>query len=289
MQEIPMPAESLCHYTRADTAFSHIIPSGKLKMNPYGKMRDPFENKHPYLRSLSGWTPPSADPADADEGDAQAAMFWEVQGHIARSRDAWVLLSLTRYDDRGGLDDRWGTSRLYRAPWSRPRLWEQYADNHTGVCLVFDRDAIVETVGASLKPGESEHRAVEYSLGGLASSDASLGLVTDFEDGHLTIAEAVELYVLKHSGAFFFLKTEDWASEWEYRFIFRSSAKGEPTASPEPFFAQYGDSLRCVVVGERFPTWQLPAAQSVADSAEVELRQMHWDIGWPAPAKVKRR
>lgn len=112
MQEIPMPAESLCHYTRADTAFSHIIPSGKLKMNPYGKMRDPFENKHPYLRSLSGWTPPSADPADADEGDAQAAMFWEVQGHIARSRDAWVLLSLTRYDDRGGLDDRWGTSRL---------------------------------------------------------------------------------------------------------------------------------------------------------------------------------
>ena len=150
MQEIPPPTEALCHYTRADTAFSHIIPSGKLKMNPYGKMRDPFENKHPYLRSLSGWTPPSADPAETDENDALGAMFWEVQGHIARSRDAWVLLSLTRYDDRDLLDDRWGTSRLYRAPWSRPRLWEQYAENHAGVCLVFDRDVMVETVEADL-------------------------------------------------------------------------------------------------------------------------------------------
>ena len=234
IQEIAPPEDSLCHYTRADTAFSHIMPSRKLKMNPYGKMRDPFENKHPYLRSISGWTPASADPAEAEEDDTQAAMFWEVQGHIARSRDTWVLLSLTRYDDRGGLDDRWGTSRLYRAPWSRPRLWEQYADNHAGVCLVFDRDAMIETVGASLMPGESEHRPVEYSLGGLASSDASLGFLTDFEDEHLAIAEAVELYVLKHSGAFFFLKTEDGPPSGSTASSFAVSPKANQLRRPSP-------------------------------------------------------
>jgi hypothetical protein len=288
MHAISHPAQSFCHYTRAETAFSHIIPTGALMMNPYGRMRDPFENKHPFLRSLSGFTPSSPDPADPrDHGKAEAAMFWEVQNDIARCRDGWVLLSLTRYDDRGGLDDRWGASALYRSPWSRPRLWEQYADNHAGVCLVFERDSMIRAFSKSLTPGESEHGAVDYSLGGLASSDASMALTRDFVNERMTIAEMVRMYVSKHSRDFFFLKSEDWASEWEYRFIYRRFEAEAARDAAQPNFASYGDSLRAIIVGERFPTWQLPGAMAVADSAGVELRRMTWDVGWPSPREVE--
>lgn len=35
----------LFHYTSAETALRHILPAGTLRMNPYGAMRDPLENK----------------------------------------------------------------------------------------------------------------------------------------------------------------------------------------------------------------------------------------------------
>jgi hypothetical protein len=41
-------ADTLCHYTTADAAFGHIVPSGELRMSPYARMRDPLENReHP--------------------------------------------------------------------------------------------------------------------------------------------------------------------------------------------------------------------------------------------------
>ena len=36
--------DPLCHYTRAEAALEHIIPSGNLRMSPYARMRDPLEN-----------------------------------------------------------------------------------------------------------------------------------------------------------------------------------------------------------------------------------------------------
>ena len=36
--------DPLCHYTRAEAALEHIIPSGNLHMRPYARMRDPLEN-----------------------------------------------------------------------------------------------------------------------------------------------------------------------------------------------------------------------------------------------------
>jgi hypothetical protein len=275
MLDLREPARFLCHYTRAETAFANIVPTGKLMMNPYSQMRDPFENKEPGLRSLTGFSA-------SDEGHMD--MFTTLQDKIARARDGWVLLSLTRFDDTGEADEP-ESNRLHRAPWARPRLWEQYADNHAGVCLVFDREKMTNHVSQSLVPGVSEQRAVQYTLGGFATSQAPHLVDTDFRDEHLTLEVLIQMYVQKHSGEFFFLKTADWSSEWEYRFIFRKTTEHRE-ARTEPFFASYGDTLRAIVVGERFPTWQLPAARKIADEANAELRQMSWVQGWPLPAII---
>jgi hypothetical protein len=43
----------------------------------------------------------------------------------------------------------------------------------------------------------------------------------------------------------------------------------------------YGDALGTVMVGERFPGWQLAGAREVCGEAGVTLSRMHWEQGEP--------
>lgn len=81
------PATYLTHYTKAETAFSHIVPTRMLLMNPYSKMRDPFESKQPMLRAASGW---------GGDSDAQERLFWLLQAQVAlgQSSFGWCSLAL---------------------------------------------------------------------------------------------------------------------------------------------------------------------------------------------------
>jgi hypothetical protein len=77
------------------------------------------------------------------------------------------------------------------------------------------------------------------------------------------------------------LKTEDWATEFEYRFVFQRASE-VPLANFVAWnLVSYGHALRYVVVGEKFPDRQLP------DTAGVELRRMQWQNARPYPAKVR--
>jgi hypothetical protein len=116
------PEGLLAHYTKASTAFEHILP-GKLRLSPYRLMRDPAENKDILPSITSRGDPPSADRAIA-----------EVYALIKAARDRMRVLSLTR-----DAEDRGGEFRTFDCCWSRPRMWEQYGDDHRGACLLFDR------------------------------------------------------------------------------------------------------------------------------------------------------
>jgi hypothetical protein len=267
------PEAWLCHYTRAETAFAHILPSGKLRMNPYSKMRDPFENQRPVFLSAGAW---------GDDRDEQERLFWKLQGAVSRSRDRWALLSLTQGDHREFSRD---VESLFRCPWSRPRMWEQYAENHAGACLIFDRAALREALHHDLGgKGQYSEGSVEYTPAGFAASEGAAVQLGDFHEA--TLKDDVAHHVVKHNRDFFFLKTEDWASEFEYRVVFRRESDVPLANIVAGHFAGYGRALRYVVVGERFPAWQLPGARAVADSAGVELRQMKWELARPWPAKI---
>jgi len=56
--ELHRPGNWLCHYTRADTAFSHIVPfPGCLRLSPYAETNDPAENKALDPPKVSGDVP----------------------------------------------------------------------------------------------------------------------------------------------------------------------------------------------------------------------------------------
>jgi Protein of unknown function (DUF2971) len=232
-------------------------------------MRDPLESQRPQLL---------VDDETVDP-ENPLAVSKRVQAEVTRYRDRMRLLSLTRDGDRSWI----GFDRIFELPWARPRMWEQYADNHAGVCLVFEREALLEAIREDVgRVGSYWDGPVEYTAGGLSRSDAARFKVPPMSDYDL--ADAVALHVTKQYRAFFFLKTMDWATEWEYRMVLEPAADG-PTG--QPHLAYFGDALRYVLVGERFPRWQLPGAVNAAEQAGVGLRRMSWEDGLPYPSVLR--
>jgi hypothetical protein len=275
MTDLNDPAALMCHFTRSATAFEKILPERKLWMNPYSTMRDPFENQYPFIQSAAG---------GGDDADAENKLFWSIQRKVALSREPHSLLALTEGDPRPGD----AIERDFRCPWSRPRMWEQYAENHAGACLIFDREQLLEALRDDLEGrGSYWEGSVNYTVAGYAGSVAARILLSQFHEDALE--EEVDAYVQHHYKDFFFLKTEDWATEFEYRFVFERNTEPNVRFLPAGNHVSYGDALRWVLVGEHFPDWQLPGAEAVAQAANVELRRMSWDLNRPYPAKAKKR
>jgi hypothetical protein len=92
----------------------------------------------------------------------------------------------------------------------------------------------------------------------------------------------VASYIEDHNDELFFQKTLDWQTEHEYRFV--------TTARPnQPLYASYGDALAGIVVGERFPDWQRPAALKAGRAVDVEPAIMNWRVTFPPPVPLTRR
>jgi hypothetical protein len=262
------PGDWVAHYSTAEAVFEYILPSGELRMSPYRIMRDPFENKR--LLITAGWRGHSRDDAAVDAVN-------RVVASINRFRDDVRVLSLTR-----DATVSQGPIGIFGCCWARPRMWEQYGDKHRGACLIFRRRALESALRADLhRLGLHYLGKVAYTPAGFAGSRAR-SIIDDriFNDDTRRIATGH--FIEEHKRDLFFLKTDDWATEFEYRAVL---------LKPEDEYAyvSYGDALAAVVVGERFPAWQLAGAHNACMDADAQLKQIAWRHGFPRLVNVAPR
>lgn len=259
---ISEPGSWVGHYTSADTAFEHIIPAKQLRMSPYSLMRDPAENKD----LLPGTAFYPKEGVDYERG------WLEALALIKQERDHMRLLStthdVTHYD---------AARKMFGCCWARPRVWEQYAEAHKGVCLVFSREALeaalTEDFGDKIHFGE-----VQYTPVGVADSAAN-NLIDERLSNAATRQQAVTDYLVNERQDLFLLKSDDWTTEYEFRALLTST-------DDEYAFADYGQSLQAVVLGEKFPAWQVAGAKEICSAADVELKQIVWFKGRPITVKA---
>jgi hypothetical protein len=241
------------HYTASAATFEHILPSGQLRMSSLRCLRDPVENKD----WVQGWfTSASWPPADV-------ARFGAAKDRVL---DETKVVSFT-------LDEPTGNrSPQYARGYARPRMWEQYAENHAGVCLVFDRKLLDEwfKVGLPARKHTISHDIV-YSDSPLPGHEAArtLHAVQLIEAGGEDLEVGLRKHLEIHALELFFRKLEDWSTEHEYRYIVFDKDSVETQIL-------FGDALRAVIVGERFPTWQILGAAQVCAAAGADLRQIEW-------------
>jgi len=249
------PENLLAHYTTAEVAFEYVLPQRRVRMSPYRLMRDPAENK-----DIVPGTGFFGEQPDAEQGWAAA-----VAG-IKRIRDDCRVLSLTRDAADHG---------VYGSCWARPRMWEQYGGVHRGACLVFGRDLLNGTLHAELnRLGPHYLDEVDYTAAGIAES-ATRNIIDDRIFDPQQRSMAVAEYIENNHRDFFFLKSSDFESEHEYRAVLMREAENEYA------YVDFRDALVAVIVGERFPDWQVPGAAEVCEQAGVKLHRMHWEHGRP--------
>jgi hypothetical protein len=253
------------HYTTREAAFGDIVPRKRLRFSAYERMRDPMENKQ--------WTFPAAWFVKDDEPiESREQAYFEFHHLAAEIFKLAHLLALTVDAPYPRPDEEFGRG------WSRARMWEQYAEEHRGVCLVFDQDLLTKNVSADLhrqlnvRPYDDP---VEYTPRGGG------GLTLDLGQIPIPVpSDYVRKYIEDNRYDLFFQKTLDWETEHEYRFV--------TTAQPdEPLYADYGDALVGIIVGEKFPAWERASAIESARQVGLEPQIMHWENNHPLPAALE--
>ena len=185
------------------------------------------------------------------------------------------LLALTIDTEKG----YGGRAQPFGRGWARARMWDQYAEQHRGVCLVFDRAKLRTNLIHSLLSqdlAKPYYKAVRYTAGGPAERllELDMARLADGEEG-----SDVRSFVEAHNDDLFFLKAKDWETEHEYRFV---------VTAPDVDYvhADYGDALTAVILGERFPVWQEAGANSLCHEVGAIAAKMNWRSGAPRPEEL---
>jgi len=261
---IPEGQALLYHYTSAKSALEGILPTSTLRLSPYRRMRDPLEY-HELTKLLRYRSDQSDRPGRLPLNEAQ-----ETLGAL---RDQMRILSMTR-DEEEGYED--SVVKTFGRGYARPRMWEQYGDQHRGVCLAFDRAAFVEgAFRESLRNfGGTYVGDVEYTPGGFVAHPArALPDIPDNEEAprHLFV------HLETHNAAFWFLKLLDWETEYEFRLILfpRDELGNEPVA------ANFGSALKAIVLGTKFDPQRTLEALSFGIQFSIPVLRLDWASGRP--------
>jgi len=252
------PGRYFFHYTTREAAFGGILPSRRLRLSPYGAMRDPLENQQwRFTFSGRGASDDAAvirDAAEQDEFERRANEETRARSH---------LLSLTI--DADPQDD--GERPPFCFGGARARMWEQYAERYRGVCLVFDKARLTQRFTEALPGGTVTriyHRPVIYDGAGMRKPIIEVDAVRsdpDFFDG----------YVEANHGALFFTKILDWQTEHEYRFVAIAAADDSSLS------IDYSDALKWVIAGNQLADWERPAVVGASRQAGARPLLMRWD------------
>jgi hypothetical protein len=128
-----MPNE-LCHYTKRETALEKILLNKTIRLGKLGLTNDPKETKTKSIQVLS-------DVSDRGHIDyRKIAKYAEMV-----TKNEWKVFCLTKslppVPERTRQDIY---LNYFSNGYNRPRMWAQYGENHSGVCLVFDGNRLSE-------------------------------------------------------------------------------------------------------------------------------------------------
>lgn len=120
----------------------------------------------------------------------------EIEKMVQTELDKYQQLSLTRDSCRYGFDI--------------PAMWGHYGDKGNGVCFIFNKDKLLNSLSTDIY-----HDKVEY-----VRPDYSFSVFFRLKDN------VIEPFTREDINEFFFKKTCDWSYEQEYRLLVKTDEKG---------------------------------------------------------------
>ncbi|MCT7507169.1 DUF2971 domain-containing protein [Aliarcobacter cryaerophilus] len=232
--------DAIFHYTKKETAMEYILSNKQLKLGMFRLTNDPYEYKK---RSTSafGW------------GDINQSLCLESMSLIDSTIHNTSFLSFCGNSNNKG--------------YKKSRMWSQYGQNHSGICLVFSKESLMTKIQNELSEdyfiyGEDvNYKEIEFE---------SLNI----EDNNLTKKEIVKNNIKKDYKQFLFQKDLDYQDENEFRIVLIK--KNLEKLSPEDYI-DISDALRLIILGDKFPEVYLPIIQDLSTKLNIKFKQLDWE------------
>lgn len=253
----------LYHYTSAKTLMEKILPSGTIKLGSFNETNDPRESKDWCFGfgTNIGWEGMTED------------IERSIKQEITTIQKTTKVLCLSKDDTR---KTGYNTDNLHYWGFCRPRMWAQYGNKHSGVCLVFGQKELEDTIMAThsgrglLFSGDVVYRDWSYSQ---AQRNRAFVLNADLarEKG---VKVALQTHLQLHWKDLFLEKAEDWHDEHEYRWIFNDS-------KPDATYISIRDSLKAIVLGSDFQQDQWGDPYHFESYYGFKAAKLSWRNGIP--------
>ena len=255
----------LFHYTNFYGGLS-IILGHTLRMGFLSKMNDPLE-----FKSLDDVVTCIGNIDDEKLCDK----FNELERANQKRIDCVRLLSFS-------VNDFHENDNVFEKPvvfgnylnygWGRTRMWAQYADNHRGLCLIFNREKLIEKLnqihGCKLLYGK-----INYTNDFFAFEKA---MIPRFDEKNID-DDYSNFYLTEDKEKFLFQKCDDFMAEQEYRIALISNN----FQKNKPHIVDYGDSLEGVIASDHFDDANNETIKRLSDLFRFPVFKICWRYGTP--------
>lgn len=253
----------LYHYTRWEIALEHIFPTGEMRFSPLQMTNDPRESKE-WMFMFNGSR--SIDKNEMNEISNKVKLLIQERSKV---------ICFTREDPTKYKKPPFKV--LFRG-FAHPRMWAQYAGNHTGVCLIFDKKELTTNITAQLFN-------VEHIFEGPVSYKNQVGYIDAFSLDYSQIKrdglnKFISQHISKYHKMLFFGKLSDWKSELEYRWVVTSRSP-----SYEYFYCL--NAISGIVLGADFPEEKKKQIVKYCRNLKIPLLQLSWHNGYPVPLPIE--
>lgn len=252
------PNKLLYHYTRANIAIDDILKSRTLKIGSYTNTNDPKEQK---TWKFNLWT-----NEDRDLDKYKIDELSEILSKELKEKTKIVCFSGDREPLTGDhmID-------IFNRGFCKPRMWAQYANNHTGVCLVFEREILGNLI--SSKFGDLYkifHGDVTYRDRGIVPrlSEGDYFINIDYLE-KVGLKEYAKMHLFRYYRRLFLEKLNDWRDENEFRLILF-------TNTVEDLFIEFKDSLKGIMFGENTKEKDIDEMMEMTEDLDIDYMGIKW-------------
>ncbi|EHU1305756.1 DUF2971 domain-containing protein [Acinetobacter baumannii] len=244
----------LYHYTKASTAIDYILKNKNLQLGSMLNTNDPKESKN-WLFELG--TNENADLDKYDLFDTSSKVDFII-------KSSTYMLCFTKDKELTGDHIQDITKRGY----GHSRMWAQYAANHTGICLIFEKKLLEKSFIATFNSYTYFMQDVKYIDRFIGERDSAYIVNVDYLE-----KLGLEDYALAHAETYknrlFFEKLEDWKNENEYRLILQGY-KNKQLLFP------YEHSLKGIVFGASCSEADIQNIVDLTHNMGIEYIQLKW-------------
>jgi len=286
------------HYTSLENALAYILPTQSIKFSQLRKVNDPREAENLYVH---------VDPEIEfkkvgnvpNEVLNRTVHIWKFINKIRK--DEWKVTCFS-VDAIGAPKEVFFHEINYwqnlRAGWGIPSMWEAYAVKHSGVCLAFDRmelKVLIENEAERRKQLQPNEKIPPHFSDGIINyKDESLQIPIKLNAKDLPAPNPYEdvlsnqknkhflrSIVLSNLENCFFLKSESYINEREYRFIIYDTKEKD-------IYLNFGKSLKAIIAGNYTSEQGLELLYDYSDQLDCPLYKVNWKNGMPAIGAIRK-